>query len=51
MKHLALTTLFATAATPTLAHGGAHLHPHGIEALVALAALASVVMLLALRGR
>lgn len=30
MKHLAIAGTGALAASPALAHGGAHLHPHGI---------------------
>ena len=37
---LSLLTLFA--ATPAWAHAGAHAHPHGLEALGALLAVAVV---------
>ncbi|MCB5200088.1 hypothetical protein LGQ03_12635 [Loktanella sp. TSTF-M6] len=31
MKHLSLTIAAILAASPALAHGGAHIHPHGME--------------------
>ncbi|SLN35351.1 hypothetical protein TRL7639_01664 [Falsiruegeria litorea R37] len=36
---IALTTLATLAASAALAHGGAHVHPHGAEAWLALALL------------
>ena len=38
MKNLTLTATALMMATPALAHeGGAHVHPHGYEALLVLA--------------
>lgn len=43
MKTLALTSFAVLAAAPAFAHGGAHLHPHGIDTMVAATALLAAV--------
>lgn len=45
MKILALTAVSALVAAPALAHGGAHLHPHGMEFTVAGLAVLSVALI------
>ena len=42
MKTLAFTPAIALLASPALAHTGAHLHPHGGEALLVWCVLAAV---------
>jgi hypothetical protein len=51
MKKLASVSAFALAGTPALAHSGAHMHPHSVEAWsVGLGALlASAALIWALR--
>ncbi|MGJ8586176.1 MAG: hypothetical protein ACSHXD_18955 [Marinosulfonomonas sp.] len=50
MKTLALTAASALVATPVLAHGGVHLHPHGFELMVAgLVVVSAVLLIFALR--
>ncbi|TNJ44397.1 hypothetical protein [Phaeobacter sp. B1627] len=45
MKPLtALVPALALTAGPALAHGGAHVHPHGAEVWLALALVAVVVL-------
>lgn len=44
MKHLTLAATMAFVASPALAHGGAHLHPHGIEFAVAGLAAATLTL-------
>ncbi|MGH1416543.1 MAG: peptidase M23 [Pelagimonas sp.] len=46
MKTLTFTAVSALIATPALAHGGAHLHPHGVEPMVAGLAILSVALLI-----
>ncbi len=50
---LALVPALACAAGPALAHGGAHVHPHGAEVWLALALVAVVVIgcISLMRGR
>lgn len=44
MKHLlVLVPALALTAGPALAHGGAHVHPHGAEVWIALILAAAVV--------
>lgn len=50
MKILPLTAVSALVAAPALAHGGAHLHPHGVELTVAgLAILSAALLVFAMR--
>ncbi|WP_417838314.1 hypothetical protein [Tritonibacter scottomollicae] len=54
MKHLpAMTLALMIAAGPALAHGGAHIHPHGAEVWIALAVVAVIVVgcIKLMRGR
>ena len=54
MRHLFPICLLALTATPALAHGGAHMHPHGVEGWVAslgILALVGAAWLIAYRGR
>ena len=48
---LSLATLAALTATPALAHGGAHVHPHGAEAWLAQVLVSAVGGLAYLRHR
>lgn len=50
MKPL-FATFAALIAAPALAHGGAHVHPHGAEVWLALALISAVVALTYLRHR
>lgn len=48
MKHPILLAALALLPTPLMAHeagGAAHIHPHGVEAFLALTALAALVAL------
>lgn len=48
MKHLHALALASTfTAGPALAHGGAHVHPHGAETWIALAIAAGIVAIAA----
>lgn len=38
------TVAAALVTTPALAHGGAHLHPHGYETYIAFGAIAAFVL-------
>ncbi|MCA8884028.1 MAG: peptidase M23 [Rhodobacteraceae bacterium] len=42
MKSYLVPAVLSVAATPALAHGGAHLHPHGLDITAAAAILAAV---------
>ena len=49
MKLLSMTVIAALTGTATLAHGGAHLHPHGIDtSIIVLTAAALAVAAFAL---
>ena len=41
MKSYLVPAVLSVAATPALAHGGAHLHPHGLDIMAAVAILAA----------
>ncbi|MHA6345423.1 hypothetical protein [Roseivivax sp. CAU 1761] len=52
MRRPASVLLASLAATPALAHGGPHMHPHGLEAPLMLGlAVAAVVALAVLYRR
>ena len=51
MKRFALAPLATLMAGPALAHGGAHMHPHGYESILAAIAVIGVAAAVVLYAR
>ncbi|GAA3876635.1 peptidase M23 [Celeribacter arenosi] len=51
MKQLTLSAAFTLTALPAFAHGGAHIHPHGMELTVAALSLVAVGVLIIVRRK